>query len=112
MVLGLAITLFVSGLLLSIRSEGGSYLRHLVPKGRPLPLAPMLVLIESVSLLIRPFTLALRIIANLAVGHVVTILAGLLVFKYGTHLRVLLIIFYLFECMVALIQAYIFSMLI
>jgi len=111
-VLFVALVLFRCGLRITGRADGWAYLSHLVPKGRPLLLAPFLVLIESVSLIIRPFTLAVRILANLAVGHVVCGLLSLLILGYGANLTVLLGFFYLFEVAVAFIQAYIFRLLI
>ena len=57
-----------------VRSARGGlldFVAHLVPKGSPLGLAPFIVLIESVSLVIRPFTLAIRILANMIAGHLI-----------------------------------------
>merc|ERR1711936_968281 len=42
---------------------------HLSPRGAPFALSPLLVLIETISIIIRPLTL--RLVANMTVGHVV-----------------------------------------
>uniref|UniRef100_UPI0030013FDB ATP synthase F0 subunit 6 n=1 Tax=Satsuma myomphala TaxID=358001 RepID=UPI0030013FDB len=92
-------------------------LAHLAPSGAPFFLVPFLVLIETISLLIRPLTLTVRLIANISAGHIVLgLLANCLssLIPNGAFLIILPIhIFYtLFEFFVAFIQAYIFSLLI
>jgi F-type H+-transporting ATPase subunit a len=42
---------------------------HLTPQGTPLILIPFMVLIESIRLIIRPITLAIRLTANIIAGH-------------------------------------------
>nr|ABL09067.1 ATP synthase F0 subunit 6 [Odontoglaja guamensis] len=44
---------------------------HLTPAGAPMALSPFLVLIETVSVLIRPLTLTVRLIANISAGHII-----------------------------------------
>lgn len=44
---------------------------HLVPAGSPLGLSFLLVLIESISHLIRPLTLSIRLAANIIAGHLI-----------------------------------------
>lgn len=43
----------------------------LVPSGAPRALVPFLVVVEAVRVLIRPLTLALRLLANITAGHVI-----------------------------------------
>jgi ATP synthase subunit 6 len=43
----------------------------LVPEGAPLILAPLIVLIERISHVIRPFTLSIRLAANIIAGHLI-----------------------------------------
>nr|YP_009232198.1 ATP synthase F0 subunit 6 [Rhynchocinetes durbanensis]AMA20510.1 ATP synthase F0 subunit 6 [Rhynchocinetes durbanensis] len=49
---------------------------HLVPEGTPTVIMPFMVVIELISLIIRPFTLAVRLAANMTAGHLLTILLG------------------------------------
>lgn len=44
---------------------------HLVPEGSPLVISPVLVLIERISHLMRPFTLSIRLAANMMAGHLI-----------------------------------------
>lgn len=44
---------------------------HIVPKSSPTALILALVIIELISLIIRPITLTLRLMANLIAGHLI-----------------------------------------
>nr|YP_002791089.1 ATP synthase F0 subunit 6 [Onchidella celtica]ACE62819.1 ATP synthase F0 subunit 6 [Onchidella celtica] len=89
---------------------------HLAPAGAPAALVWFLVLVETVSLLIRPLTLTVRLIANISAGHVVlSLIASCLTGLSGlTGLTVLLasVGYTLFEVFVCFIQAYIFTLLV
>ena len=84
---------------------------HLVPLGTPAPLMPVMVIIETVSSIIRPGTLAVRLAANIVAGHLLLVLLG----SQGPNLSGLVLaglIIGLFalitlECAVACIQAYV-----
>nr|ABK92249.1 ATP synthase F0 subunit 6 [Hydatina physis] len=89
---------------------------HLAPAGAPPFLMPLLVLIETVSLMIRPLTLTVRLIANISAGHIVmSLIANSLV---SSGMMAILPVFLLnvgynmFEVFVCLIQSYIFSLLV
>nr|YP_009328192.1 ATP synthase F0 subunit 6 [Praticolella mexicana]APD28033.1 ATP synthase F0 subunit 6 [Praticolella mexicana] len=90
---------------------------HLAPSGAPLGLQPILVLIETISILIRPLTLTVRLIANISAGHIVLgLMANTLSSIVGSATMLFLVIisigYTLFEFFVAFIQAYIFTLLI
>jgi len=88
---------------------------HLVPEGTPGALLRVIVLIESVRLLIRPWTLAIRLAANIVAGHLLlTLLGGQGVNCGGVVLLCLmgaLIALLGLEVGVASIQAYVFVVL-
>jgi F-type H+-transporting ATPase subunit a len=90
-------------------------LAHLVPLGTPPVLIPFMVLIETVSNVIRPGTLAVRLAANMIAGHLLLVLLG----NQGPSLsssllRILLvtqILLLTLESAVAIIQSYVFAVL-
>jgi len=88
---------------------------HLVPQSTPAPLIPFIVLIETISNVIRPGTLAVRLIANIVAGHLLITLLGnqtaiasniLLVGLIVTQILLLTL-----ESAVAIIQSYVFAVL-
>nr|UPL65731.1 ATPase subunit 6 [Hygia sp.] len=90
-------------------------LAHLIPIGTPSMLMPFMVLIETISNLIRPGSLAVRLTANMIAGHLLMSLLGNNSMNIN-ELFIPLIVFVqitlmLFEMSVALIQAYVFSVL-
>lgn len=104
------VSIFVVNIVYNIKN----FLRHLVPNGISYFLIPLIVLIETLSNLIRPLILGIRIRANIIAGHLLItlvreLLAGagsvFLVVRGGMALLVIL------ETMVRVIQAYIFTIL-
>nr|QFG71050.1 ATP synthase F0 subunit 6 [Pseudorimula sp. RSIO35641] len=92
----------------------------LLPGGAPAALNPFLVLVETVSICVRPITLSVRLAANMSAGHIVLgLIGGYLsagIFFYPKMVVIVLILvqvgYFMFEIGVALIQAYIFSLLV
>lgn len=95
--------------------QPNNLLSHLVPLGTPFGLIPVIVLIETVSSIIRPFTLAIRLAANIIAGHLLlTLLGSQGIFsnrKILMLLLVTLILLLILECAVACIQSYVYSIL-
>ena len=89
---------------------------HLVPQRTPGALIPFIVLIESISNIIRPGTLAVRLTANIIAGHLLMTLLGNQTAARGglilvTLLNVQLLLIVL-EMAVSVIQSYVFTVLI
>nr|YP_009253510.1 ATP synthase F0 subunit 6 [Achatinella mustelina]ANC62885.1 ATP synthase F0 subunit 6 [Achatinella mustelina] len=104
--------LIISGLFFSLRKS----LAHLAPTGSPLILLPLLILIETVSILIRPLTLTVRLVANISAGHIIltlisTVLSSSLNMMYFMLTIIIMFFYSLFEFFVCFIQAYIFTLL-
>lgn len=74
--LRLALPLCVSSYTLSIVVSLKGWLCHLIPIGCPTFLRPFIVLVETISILIRPLTLFIRLLANTTAGHLILSLRG------------------------------------
>ncbi|MGQ0744832.1 MAG: F0F1 ATP synthase subunit A [Acidimicrobiales bacterium] len=106
-----------------IKSQGfGGYVKGiLIPPGVPKPLVPLVALIELVStILVRPFSLAVRLFANSLAGHLLLVTFAVLsaaLWTKGFQAVVLPLPFLMltlltgFEIFVALLQAFIFTIL-
>jgi F-type H+-transporting ATPase subunit a len=73
-----AIFIFVMTLFIGFGRHGLHFLSILVPAGIPKILIPMMIVIEIISMLARPFSLAGRLFANMTAGHtIVAVLFGM-----------------------------------
>jgi F-type H+-transporting ATPase subunit a len=113
----LAVIVFFVYHVAGIKKNGlRGYLKTFVPSDTPIFLVPLLFFVELLSHLARPFSLALRLFANMTAGHImtITILSLIFIFKniWLTAFPLLgSIVFRLFEIFVAFIQAYVFAYL-
>nr|YP_010713540.1 ATP synthase F0 subunit 6 [Mauritia arabica]UVF28359.1 ATP synthase F0 subunit 6 [Mauritia arabica asiatica]WDA98672.1 ATPase subunit 6 [Mauritia arabica] len=97
-----------------------SVVAGLLPMGAPAALNPFLVIVETVSIMVRPITLSVRLAANMSAGHIVLTLVGnyltasiFISSIFSTLFIIFIQIFYtIFEFGISLIQAYIFCLLI
>nr|YP_011017293.1 ATP synthase F0 subunit 6 [Amblyomma dissimile]WQF68956.1 ATP synthase F0 subunit 6 [Amblyomma dissimile] len=87
---------------------------HLVPTGSPFILSFFMVLIESISNLIRPITLSVRLTANMISGHLLIHLLSSMMMEIHLFLIMFLIMIMLLilETAVAMIQSFVFMTLI
>nr|AYD74959.1 ATP6 [Dicrurus divaricatus] len=116
--LALAFPLWLATLLTGLRNQPSASLGHLLPEGTPTPLIPALIMIETISLLIRPLALGVRLTANLTAGHLLIQLISTATVTLAStmpmvSLITLLVLFLLtiLEVAVAMIQAYVFVLL-
>lgn len=88
---------------------------HLVPQGTPPVLIPFIVLIETISNIIRPGTLAVRLAANIIAGHLLITLLGntgsSISYSILSILLITQIALLVLESAVAIIQSYVFAVL-
>nr|YP_778869.1 ATP synthase F0 subunit 6 [Phoca groenlandica]CAJ57058.1 ATPase subunit 6 [Phoca groenlandica] len=117
--LGMAIPLWAGTVITGFRYKTKMSLAHFLPQGTPLPLIPMLVIIETISLFIQPMALAVRLTANITAGHLLIHLIGgatLALMDISTTTAfitfIILILLTILEFAVALIQAYVFTLLV
>nr|YP_009167286.1 ATP synthase F0 subunit 6 [Plecotus macrobullaris]ALE32862.1 ATP synthase F0 subunit 6 [Plecotus macrobullaris]ALE32901.1 ATP synthase F0 subunit 6 [Plecotus macrobullaris]ALE32914.1 ATP synthase F0 subunit 6 [Plecotus macrobullaris]ALE32940.1 ATP synthase F0 subunit 6 [Plecotus macrobullaris]ALE32966.1 ATP synthase F0 subunit 6 [Plecotus macrobullaris] len=117
--LGMAIPLWAGTVILGFRYKTKASLAHFLPQGTPLPLIPMLVIIETISLFIQPMALAVRLMANITAGHLLIHLIGSATLALmnismttATVTFIILVLLTVLEFAVALIQAYVFTLLV
>nr|YP_009332067.1 ATP synthase F0 subunit 6 [Tamias dorsalis]APH07779.1 ATP synthase F0 subunit 6 [Tamias dorsalis]APH08206.1 ATP synthase F0 subunit 6 [Tamias cinereicollis] len=117
--LGMAIPLWAGAVITGFRHKTKASLAHFLPQGTPIPLIPMLIIIETISLFIQPMALAVRLTANITAGHLLMHLIGgatlvLTSISPPTAMItfIILILLTILEFAVALIQAYVFTLLV
>nr|AKP94220.1 ATP synthase F0 subunit 6 [Callosciurus erythraeus] len=117
--LGMAIPLWAGAVITGFRHKTKASLAHFLPQGTPVPLIPMLIIIETISLFIQPMALAVRLTANITAGHLLMHLIGgatlvLTSISPPTAMItfIILILLTMLEFAVALIQAYVFTLLV
>lgn len=112
----LAITAFVVINITALRESGVKAWFHHLLGGAPWWLFPLMIPIEIASMFIKPFSLTIRLFANMVAGHTVLFsLMGLLFVFQSIFVAPAVIGFATFinllELLVAFLQAYIFTML-
>lgn len=119
-----ALTLMVYGTYnyLGIKHQGFSgYFKNMIPSGVPVGILAILVPVEVLQyMLVRPFTLAVRLFANMFAGHILLLvftLATWYLASVGIGLLwsatsfVLTVVLTAFEMLIQALQAYIFTIL-
>lgn len=113
--LSLAIPIWLSFIFFGWFNYSKYIFAHMVPQRTPSVLIPFIVLIETVSNIIRPGTLAVRLAANIIAGHLLITLLGNQTSSSSSFILVTLLIVQVLllslECAVACIQAYVFAVL-
>jgi F-type H+-transporting ATPase subunit a len=103
--------------LITTFSANKDYWKHIFwMPGVPVPMKLIMLPIELLGTITKPFALMIRLFANMTAGHIVVMsLIGLIyVFKNviaGVAFPFLTLVIYLLEVLVAFLQAYIFTML-
>jgi len=111
----LALPIWLGTIFYSIIFQYNNLLAHLVPLGTPSFLIPIIVIIETVSNIIRPITLSIRLAANIVAGHLLLTLLGsqgpIISMIILIVLIIRLILLLMLEVAVACIQSYVFTIL-
>nr|AVN67595.1 ATP synthase F0 subunit 6 [Anallacta methanoides] len=115
MTMSLSLPLWVSFMTFGWINNTNHMFAHLIPQGTPNILMPFMVCIETISNIIRPGTLAVRLAANMIAGHLLLTLLGNTGSNMSPMLIILLIttqiLLLMLEAAVAIIQSYVFAVL-
>ena len=124
--LALSLLVWVIYIGTGLKHQGLGYFGHLLwPPGVPTALKPLVGLIEFIStIIVTPFSLTVRLMANMLAGHILLVTFGLLTHALFTAQTAqiflvpmsilpfgMLIFLTAFEILVAFLQAYIFAIL-
>jgi F-type H+-transporting ATPase subunit a len=119
----LAVVSFGIVLLVGFAKHGFHFFSLFVPHGAPWWMMPILVPVEFVSFMVRPFSLALRLFVAMTAGHILLkVLAGFVINGMNADAAwvapvvslpsfILMIGISALELLVAAIQAYVFALL-
>nr|YP_010882132.1 ATP synthase F0 subunit 6 [Lopaphus albopunctatus]WID87046.1 ATP synthase F0 subunit 6 [Lopaphus albopunctatus] len=115
MTLTMALPLWLTFMLYGWMKNSESMFMHMVPTGTPGALMPFMVCIESISNIIRPGTLAVRLAANMIAGHLILTLLGNTTMSVTMNILPFMLIIQMMllmlEMAVAIIQGYVFAVL-
>ena len=93
------------------------YIKHMAgPPGTPALIVPLVFVIETLSLFVKPIALTIRLGANMTAGHIVILVMLSFIFVFKSVLMAglsipLAIAITILETIVAFIQAYVFTLL-
>jgi F-type H+-transporting ATPase subunit a len=125
----LAILVFAIVMWVGLTRQGFGFFKRFAPPGLPLPIYALIIPIEIISFIVRPFTLAVRLFANMLAGHtMLKVLAGFIPAGLGLSAGALfangfpgilagvgasigVVAVTALEFLVAAIQAYVFTIL-
>jgi F-type H+-transporting ATPase subunit a len=117
----LAIVSFAIVVIVGFSKHGLHFFSLFVPKGAPLPVLFVIVPVEIVSFLIRPFSLALRLFVAMIAGHILIKVFGYFIVQgisaggigYGVSLLSFVFITGIsaLEILICVIQAFVFALL-
>lgn len=119
--LGLALIVFVTVCIVGFARHGLNFFSLFWPKGSGVVLGAFVFIIEFLSFLSRPFTLAIRLFANMTAGHVLLKVFGTFVVALGSFGALPYVFGILplgvnvaltaLEVLIAVVQAYVFALL-
>uniref|UniRef100_D5LR56 ATP synthase subunit a n=1 Tax=Bombyx mandarina TaxID=7092 RepID=D5LR56_BOMMA len=115
MSLSLSMPLWLSFMLYGWINNTNHMFIHMIPQGTPYILMPFMVIIETISNIIRPGTLAVRLTANMIAGHLLMTLLSSTSTNMSFYMIMILIfmqiMLMIMESAVAIIQSYVITIL-
>ena len=113
--LGLAAFIFTGITIIAFIKKGPiGFFEHFIPEGLPIAIVPLIFLIELISFLSRPFSLGIRLAANMVAGHtLIKVIAGFVVPLgiMGALPLAFIVMLNGLEVFVCILQAYVFTLL-
>nr|YP_010890189.1 ATP synthase F0 subunit 6 [Sovia lucasii]WJJ70290.1 ATP synthase F0 subunit 6 [Sovia lucasii] len=113
--LSITLSLWLSFMLYGWINNSQHMFIHMIPQGTPAILMPFMVIIETISNIIRPGTLAVRLSANMIAGHLLLTLLSSTSNSIPNYLIIILLITQILlltlESAVAIIQSYVIAIL-
>ena len=112
--LTMALLIFIMVTLIAFFKHGMKFFSFFLPEGVPIILAPLMIAIEIISYFTRPFSLSVRLFANMMAGHTLLKVIGGFVVPLGIFGFVPvagLVAVMGLEFLIAFLQAYIFTIL-
>jgi F-type H+-transporting ATPase subunit a len=111
----MAAVVFIGVTIIGFVRHGAHFLSLFVPKGVPFVLLLLLVPIEIISYFVRPFSLSIRLFANMLAGHTMLKVFGGFVVMLGIiggwAPLAFIVAFTGLELLIAFLQAYVFAIL-
>jgi F-type H+-transporting ATPase subunit a len=111
----MALFVFLGVTIIGFARHGAHFVSFFVPKGVPFVLLLLLVPIEIISYFVRPFSLSIRLFANMLAGHTMLKVFGGFVVMLGIYAGwaplAFIVVFTGLELLIAFLQAYVFAIL-
>lgn len=111
----LSLSFFIGWIIQGLINLKLTFFRIFLPRGIPNWLAPLLIVIEILSFLIRPLSLSIRLFANMLAGHILLYILGSATLILGILPALasfsFILAFLVLELGIALLQAYVFTIL-
>ncbi|HTR82989.1 MAG TPA: F0F1 ATP synthase subunit A [Reyranella sp.] len=111
----MALVVFTGVTVIGFIKHGAHFLKFFVPSGVPFALLLLLVPIEIISYFVRPFSLSIRLFANMLAGHTMLKVFGGFVVMLGVLAGwaplAFIVVFTGLELLIAFLQAYVFAIL-
>ena len=112
--LTMALLIFLLVTVIAVMKHGLKFFSFFLPEGVPVILSPLMIIIEVISYFTRPFSLSVRLFANMMAGHTLLKVIGGFVVPLGIFgivpIAGLVAVIGL-EFLIAFLQAYIFTIL-
>lgn len=110
----LSVFCLILNIIFGLKRRGLGYFRTFFPEGLPWIMAPLIIPVETLSLLAKPFSLTIRLAVNMSIGHIMLKVLGTFIVAMGFFGFIPLVAdmcIIMFELFITLLQAYIYTTL-